>query len=164
MFIFETNSILADVLWLYWSRFCFIGLLICVIITYFDLLVQWRYYKIVHYIYLLILNSLFSVIFIWYIAIPIILLIDFLLLDGVNSKSEIQKVYDQSIRGATSPRVVKRKKQIEEFKSLSIQEQEKYLSTVPDISKMKVNGKVFFLVTAGIPILFALAIKFIGRY
>jgi len=164
MFIFETNSILADALWLYWSRFCFIGLLISVIITYFDLVVFWKYYKIVFYILALIGATMFSVWFIWYIAIPILLISDFLIFSGINSKSEIQKVYEQSIQGATSPREVKRKKQIQEFKSLSIQEQEKYLSTVPDISKMKVNGWVFFLVTAGIPILFALVIKFIVGY
>lgn len=164
MLIFETNSILADVLWLYWSWFCFIGLLICVIISYFDLVVYWKYNKISSYIIMIIGTSMLSVMITWYIAIPIILVVDFLIFSGANSKSEIQKVYDQSIQGGISPREGKRKKQIQEFKRLSIQDQEKYLSTIPDILKMRLNSKVFYLVTAGIPILFALAIWFIVGY
>jgi hypothetical protein len=111
-----------------------------------------------------ILTLMVTVSFVWIYALPIIALLDFLIFSGANSNSEIQKVYDQSIRGGYSPREGKRKKQIQKFESLSIQDQEKYLSSIPDISKMKMNKLVFYFVTAGVPILISLMIKFIIRY
>lgn len=142
----ELNPILADKLWTVWSAIWFTTLLIGVCIVFISKNIHlWKFGKVAIFPFAAALNSLLALNFIWYVAIPTMAFITWLL--HFAYKYQQKQIFDWEQNGGYSLLTFRLKKQIKEFPNLPPKEKEKILGRAPkSIEKLNVSFLKLYLI------------------
>jgi len=126
-------------IWDTFSVIWFIVSLVIVLIVFIPSDIHlWKFGKVSIFPMLYLLNFMICLFTVWYIAIPIVLLITLVVYKAYDA--QIVEVYNWEKNGGYALNIFKLKKQLKEFPNKSLEEKERILSkSAPNMETMKVS-------------------------
>lgn len=133
------DLLMNDNVWDAFSVIWFIVLLVIVLVMFIPSNIHlWRFGKVSIIPILYLLNLMICIFTIWYIAIPAVILITWIIYKAYDM--QIAEVYNWEKNGGYALNIIRLKKQLKEFPQKSLEEQGKILSKSPSsMEAMKIS-------------------------